>query len=236
MEHNKRWISWDKIRGFVGKEDPVILEIGCNDGSDSLNFLREFPGVRLHCFEPDPRPIAKFKSRIHDPRCTLYEIAISDHDGFATLHMSGGTFENAPKEDWDYSSSINRPTGHLETFTWCTFERQTEVPTLRLDHWLAGHPEIVEIDFIWADVQGAEHQLIAGGVEALARTRYFYTEYYDRPMYEGQISQREILRRLPAFAPVATYEGCNILLRNKVLVPGRLGRIWQRVRKICGSA
>ncbi|MEN9248224.1 MAG: hypothetical protein Q6L50_08560 [Gloeomargarita sp. GMQP_bins_120] len=32
-------------------------------------------------------------------------------------------------------------------------------------------------DFIWADVQGAEVDLIQGGLQALANTRYFYTEY-----------------------------------------------------------
>ena len=41
------------------------------------------------------------------------------------------------------------------------------------------------IDLIWADVQGAEADLIEGGTEALRRTRYFYTEYNNQELIRG---------------------------------------------------
>lgn len=70
------------------------------------------------------------------------------------------------------------------------------------------------------DVQGAESDVIAGGQKTLGRTRFIYTEYSDRELYEGQLSLRSILDLLPAFEVVTLYpreiEG-DVLLRNKVL-------------------
>lgn len=50
-----------QIVSLLDKPDPVIFDIGCNDGSDAQRFLRLLPGAQLYCFEPDPRPVARFK-------------------------------------------------------------------------------------------------------------------------------------------------------------------------------
>ncbi|MBI3861225.1 MAG: FkbM family methyltransferase [Planctomycetia bacterium] len=207
-----------EMRALVGRDDPLVFELGCNDGIDSANFLREFPGITLHCFEPDRRPLARFRERISDPRCTLHEFAIGAADGEVEFHLSGGNPPDGRMNDWDLSSSLRRPTGHLAAHPWCTFDRKMTVQTRSLDSWLAGRPEITVVDFIWADIQGAECDLIAGGAAALQeRTRYLYTEFYEQPMYDGQIAGQEILDRLPAFECIGVYEGYNMLLRNRQL-------------------
>ena len=150
------------IHELVDRDDPLILEIGCNDGTDTVEFLTTFPRCLIHCFECDPRPISDFRRKIVDPRARLYEIAISDHDGTAILHMSGGTTAGAHKDDWDFSSSLLAPKLHLEQNPWVTFERDLEVPTVHLDAWAEMSIPGRTVDFIWMDVQGAEHLVIAG--------------------------------------------------------------------------
>src|ERR1700734_4400073 len=54
-------LTHEAIAALVGKPDPVILEIGCNDGTDTLALLRVMPQASFHCFEPDARAIARFK-------------------------------------------------------------------------------------------------------------------------------------------------------------------------------
>lgn len=209
-------LTCPEIRRCIERDNPVVLELGCNDGSDSANFLQEFARINLHCFEPDPRPIKRFRDRINDSRCTLHEIAIGAFDGEVELIQSGGVPPDGRMEDWDLSSSIRKPTGHLKHHQWCTFDRSCTVQIRSLDSWLDSHPELETIDFIWADLQGAELDLLVGGARSLAeRVRYLYTEFYDQPMYEGQIDSMEILRRLPAFECIGIYEGYNLLLRNR---------------------
>jgi len=213
-----------EIHALLDCDDPVILEIGCNDGTDTIRFLNEFPRARIFCFEPDPRPLARFVRgpcvELH--RCQVMSAAVADVDGFSKFHLSGGYPPTGKhpadaQEDWDFSSSLSEPTGHLTWSPWCTFTRAILVPTIRLDTWLGGHPELDKIDFIWADVQGAEEKLIRGGRETLKRTAWFYTEFYDRPMYLGQPSLERMQQLLPDFNLEAIYGGDNALFRNRRL-------------------
>jgi hypothetical protein len=115
------------------------------------------------------------------------------------------------------SGSIRKPKEHLDVYPWCKFESKIVVKTRTLDSW-AREEGVGVIDLIWADVQGAEADLIAGGKEALRRTRYFYTEYSNAELYEGQANLKQLLRLLPDFHVVHRYEN-DILLRN-VRFPG----------------
>ena len=222
MNEINHGLTASEIHAILDIDNPVMLEIGCNDGTDTESFLTEFPGVHLHCFDPDPRPLSRF---VRGPcvgikQCTLTIAAMSDVDGFAEFHLSGGKPPRGqhPKEaaqDWDLSSSLSKPTGHLDYSPWCTFDRKIIVPTLRLDTWYATKPDVDRIDFIWADVQGAEEKLIKGGKRTLLNTAWFYTEFYDSPMYAGQPNLRRIDELLPGFELVATYDRYNALFRNK---------------------
>lgn len=43
------------------KQDPVILDIGCYDGADSLHCLRLCPEAQLYWFEPAPGAVASLR-------------------------------------------------------------------------------------------------------------------------------------------------------------------------------
>lgn len=69
------------LPALLGKQDPVILEIGCNDGGQTRDFLRLFDQARIYAFEPDPRARQRFSAAVDDPRVALFDIAISDKTG-----------------------------------------------------------------------------------------------------------------------------------------------------------
>ena len=83
---------------------------------------------------------------------------------------------------------------------------------MRLDYWTALN-KIGNIDFIWADVQGAEEDLILGGRQTLKRTRFFYTEYYDNECYAGQINLDKIYDLVNQFLILKKYKN-DVLLEN----------------------
>lgn len=204
------------IKKMLQKDNPVVLEIGASCGGDTLKFLKEFPNIQLYCFEPDPRCIEIHRKRIKDERCKLYEIAISDLDGQVEFYQSGGQKPNINlSHDWLASSSIKKPKEHLNKCSWCTFENKIAVQTCRLDTW-AKENEIEEIDFIWADVQGAEENLIKGGFKTLSHTKYFYTEFDNDEMYEGQLNLNQIKALLPSFKDIEYYQN-NVLFKNTEL-------------------
>jgi hypothetical protein len=96
-----------------------------------------------------------------------------------------------------------------------TFGESVPVQTITLDSLCEQH-DIGIIDFVWADIQGAEGEMIRGGRAALARTRYLFTEYSDDEMYRGQPSLNEILAMLPTFRVLELWPD-DVLLENQAL-------------------
>ena len=167
-------------------ENPVVLEIGAAEGEDTLRYVAALLGLQRPytylAIEPDPKNIAKLEEHVLRKNFHLCPFAIGDHDGPAPWRSS-----NHP-----YSGSVKEPIEHLTLYRHITFGNRIEVPMERLDSL-----GLEKVDWIWCDVQGAEDLVIAGGLETLARTRFFYTEYIETEAYQGQIGRDEIHRRLP---------------------------------------
>ena len=206
-----------KLPYLVGKDDPVILDIGCNDGSHTLAFLKLFENAKVFAFEPDRRALQSFREKVNDDRAKLYEIAISDKDDVVDFHVSDGIppgdHADLRPGGWDLSGSIKKPKKHLAMNPWCTFDETIQVKTKRLDTWCR-EEGITKIDLVWADVQGAEEDLIRGGLDSLNRTHFLYTEYSDDELYEGQINLRKIRKLLPDFKIVQRFD-YDVLLENR---------------------
>lgn len=208
-------LSAGEIRALVDKDDPVILEIGANCGQTTVELLKAIPGATIHAFEPDPRAIAKFRNAIQNPRVHLYQCAIGSVNGTVTFHQSSGA-EDQPhySQGWDQSGSIRRPNTHLQVWPWVKFERQIEVNIMTLDSW-SEQRQVAAADFIWADVQGAESDLIEGAARFLRSVRFFYTEYSNEEWYEGQVTLANLAGRLPDFDLVRRYQ-MDVLFKNKL--------------------
>jgi FkbM family methyltransferase len=220
----ERPIEMRELRSLLMREDPTILELGAHNGWNTMQFLESFSSSFVHCFECDPRPLKNLKKvlkkRKVKKRVFVYEIAVSDKCGEHVFFQSGGHPSTDFKAEWDCSSSLLEPTGHLEHFPWCNFNRRIYVNTISLDSWYVENkkrlPELV--DLIWADLQGAEHLMIKGGKTVLDRTRYLFCEYYNTPMYAGQRNMQELFDMLGSnWQPLATYEGYNFLAVNTIL-------------------
>jgi len=111
--------------------------------------------------------------------------------------------------------STQAPKRHLVVNPWCHFDNRSLVQVRRLDSWTDEYGIETE-DFIWADMQGAEVDLVRGGRRTLDRTRFLYTEYNNEEMYEGQVDLTTLLGMLPDFTIVRQYNG-DVLLRNRRL-------------------
>jgi len=231
-------ISRDLVRACVDKEDPTILDIGCNDGWHTRWFLETFEHPQLYCFEPDPRAIARFKSRVGQrANVHLFEMALSDHCGEIDFHQSSGQStsdeDNWTKatrpEGWDAAGSIRQAKEHLTAVPWVTFDQTIRVPTSTLDVWCREH-NIGPIDFVWMDVQGAEMDVFGGATEALGRTRFIYTEYSNRELYEGQTDLRGLIKHLRGFDTVVRYSD-DILFSNKKLVGSSTAALARKLQR-----
>ena len=173
----------------------TIIEIGAHDGrhSDLIRFLcRERP--RYLAIEPDPRNVKVLTDAGHD----FLPIAVSSESGEAPWFASSGITPGTNGRQHTDSSSLKRPTKHLEQHPWCEFQQSGTVRTLTLDtatDLILEESESV-IDLVWADVQGAQLEVIRGGKKTLSRTRFLFIEVHPEPLYEGEPSLKTLRREL----------------------------------------
>lgn len=187
--------------GALDRAKPLVLvEVGAARGQDTQRLATLFPRARVIAFEPDPRNLEHLARMPWPPTVTIIPAAIGDTIGYTEFHLSDGMHPSDPTErtrPWTYSSSLKTPDPHMgELYPWVKFGQRVRVPMTTLDA-LVDDYKLDRLDLVWADVQGAEDMLVAGGQRALARTRFFFTEYADRPQYSGQIGLDEIHGRLP---------------------------------------
>jgi FkbM family methyltransferase len=207
------------IKDFIKSLDiQTFVEIGMHFGTDTVDFRKMFPNARIVCFEPDPRNIEMIKKLGHDKLCELYELAVSNTDQSMDFYLSSGNSTGLLRDplltnnDWSCSSSLKKPTGHLDLHKWITFPKSVKVQCTKLDEF---EPlKNTKIDFMWVDVQGAEDIVFSCASQTLKNTHYVYTEYCNRELYEGQLNLQEILKLFgPAFKVIYDYGG-DVLLQN----------------------
>jgi 2-O-methyltransferase len=198
--------------------DWVIFELGAHLGSDTFNLRKIFPHGKLIAFEPDSRNFRALCQKdftvghvLHTPK--LVNAAIGAKDGKAVLYQSSGhPPDHDPASNHTASSSICKPKKDTG-FDWLSFENKEIVPVYTLDAYCSRN-RIDHIDFIWSDIQGAELDMIKGGQNMLAKTRYLYTEY-GQTTYESSVGLDDILKGLPGEWEVVEQYQWDVLLKNK---------------------
>lgn len=209
----------EHVRSAVaGATRPIIAEIGAARCEDTSSILNEVVSAsadgayEYYAFEPDPRNIRSIKDHAVNFGIHLIPAAVGNANQRTKFYQSSGINPSFGYEH-TLSGSLKAPVDHLNAHPWCKFDSQIEVRMMTLDSFMDTW-SVPHFDFIWCDVQGAEDLVIAGAQRALARTRFFYTEYYDSTMYEGQIPAQEIHRRLPGQWQIVQQWPNDILFAN----------------------
>ena len=209
IPQTKDWFSQDK--------DFVILDVGCYNGLDGLEYLDDVgkDRCRLFSFEADPK-IAKIvredhKSLIKDGNMTLIESAVSNVDGELTWHQSRiiDTNQNAP------SGTIKFPRGHMDHHKHIGF-KETKVPSIKLDTWFEQQDDVDMIDFMHVDVNGGEKEFIEGALTTLKEhTKFLWMEFMTKTgHWEDAHDGKELIRENFALVGIV---GFNQLWMNHTL-------------------
>lgn len=184
---------------------PRIIEIGAHHGEDGP-FLDSLgmggPGLHIMC-EPDP---SNCKQIVHGQNRKILQIAVGAIHSVRDFYPSEGV-------DATGSGSLLVPTGHLEHFPDTKFTRIINVACFTLDEIFFDY-NVGHIDLIYADMQGAEAEMIRGGPHALAKTRFAFMEAEEIELYAGQTLKPDLIKMLDGWTLVEDF-GANILMRNE---------------------
>lgn len=215
------------LKRLICIENPIIIEVGCYDGEDTVELINQFDRPTVYAFDADDRSIELFHRKTDEnvrKKVVFNKLALSNLDGevlwFASNSKTRRHYED--QDSWSASSSIKGPKDCLQVFSDITFENCQSVLSMKLDTWAKKNINHDVIDLLWADVNGAERDFILGSLETLSKTRFFYTEFSKTEnvqLYQDAISRSEILELLPEFEEVGVFSYMgnygNVLLRNK---------------------
>lgn len=232
-------ISIDKIHELVGNRDQVVIfEVGCADGTDTRQFLNKFgKNMKIYTFDPDPTNIramsgeggvdvkgnSNTKLRT-DGRHTFTPVAISAQDGRTVFTRSRNVNGPGGGVDWGrYSGSIYEPKTIVNSpkygnrWPMIQYDEKIEVTTRSIDSFCEEN-NIEHIDFMWMDVQGAEKEVFLGAKNMIGKIDYIYTEYHEEEMYEGATNLQTITNLLSGYDMVQNWpyndvEGGDVLFK-----------------------
>ena len=204
---SKNFFSSNDIDYIFSKNtDQIILDIGTHSGFEIHDMLNLNTNLKIYAFECDLKAIKVFKKiwkkHINSGKILLTEKAISDKSGISIFYPSISKQSKKTEssvEEWTMSGSIKEPKGHLNLHN-VTFGEGVEVKTISLDEFYQTNLKNNMIDFIYADVNGGERELINGGLKTLnSYTKYFYTEFDDNELYKDQPNLNWITNKLKNF-------------------------------------
>ena len=160
-------------------KNPTIIEAGCADGSDTIKFGKKFIDGRIYGFEPLPHlyEIAKETTKSFE-NVKIFKYALGDEDN-KIVELFTGSPDNV-----HHSSSLLKPTNHLEIFPDINFLNSVNVETITLRKVIEDLG-INEIDLLWLDLQGFELKVLTADIKILTKIRFIHLEAHLVELYDG---------------------------------------------------
>lgn len=159
------------------RDDSIIIEAGAASGTDTLWFSQNFPSGRIFAFEPLTISFNKTIQRIANcDNVEVYNVALGPTESTEELYVSSNRV----------SSSLLKPTGHIQFHPRISFENKSTVRTINLDNFLENQ-RVEKVDLMWLDMQGYEPTVLLHSPETLEKTRYLYSEVSLKEMYANSV-------------------------------------------------
>ena len=168
-------------------KNPTIIEAGCADGSDTIKFGKKYIDGRIYGFEPLPHlyEIAKENTKSFE-NVKIFKYALGDEDN-KIVELFTGSPDNV-----HHSSSLLKPTNHLEIFPDINFLNSVNVETITLRKVIEDLG-INEIDLLWLDLQGFELKVLAADLKVLTKVRFIHLEAHLVELYDGAPLINEVI-------------------------------------------
>ncbi|MFC1626592.1 FkbM family methyltransferase [Patescibacteria group bacterium] len=126
------------------KNDDWVIDIGAHIGTDSIHIAKQYPGIRVLCFEPLPENYTLLKKNI---------IANGISENITALQMGIASTKGKKKLYIDESNSGG------SSLSFEQLEKSIEIQSTTLEHIVKQH-NIKRIPFLKMDCEGCEYDIL----------------------------------------------------------------------------
>ncbi len=169
-------------------ENPIVLEAGANDGTDTLKMSKFWPEGYIYTFEPQAQLMPKLQEKLEECKnVTIFPLALNSYTGTATF------YQNAKN---DGSSSLLEAADRYRGVFYV--DTELKVPCITLSDWMV-QEEIDHIDFIWLDIEGAELFVLQHSGDLLNQAKVIFIEMNFKEFRKGMSQYRDVAALLEGY-------------------------------------
>jgi len=182
----------DSHMADLNREDAVIFHVGANAGQEIEKFCQFFNSGKIYCFEANPSCVPLLEKTIEKNRVIWessdrnFEVAVINAaicrgntdtvNLYRNIEKHGDAHQSAtimPK-DRDYSIKLDQRNHH--------HKESVSVKAVSIDQFSKNN-DIGHIDLLWADIEGAQGEMLLGAKNKLPEIDYIFIEW--TPLWGG---------------------------------------------------
>ncbi len=180
--------------------EPIIVDGGANIGIASLFFSTIYPNATIYAFEPSVENVTTYRDNMKwNENATIYNKALCDSVGLVDLQVS---------ECSRYHSLYRSD----------SMDDIRKVESTSLSDWIRNE-NILKIDILKLNVEGAEQDVILGLNDNMSKVRYivgeFHPEYLNEETFKQELTKRHFkINRFAKYGnTVKVFEAQNMMFR-----------------------
>ena len=150
-------------------EEPIIFDVGANDGESIERFKKIFSKFKIYSFEPDENAYQRLKKKYHSKQnIEIYDFGISNKNGvqkfYSYAHDKISSLMQLDANSKLYKSrKIAKKSGD-------DFEKLKNIKLVKLDSFVKDK-SISRINILKIDVQGYEPEVIEGAKDLIENNK-----------------------------------------------------------------
>jgi FkbM family methyltransferase len=202
-EYLKKFSRQKTLEYLISDKQPIIFDIGANNGSSLYEFRGWWPSSDVHCFEPQKECWPDLEKLAEDPNnlgnTYIHKFAVgsinSERENFYTHDLNTGISGlhklNIDSKDSVLLNDLRGDDIRLDAYS-KTINHQRLVPVRRLDTFLEEQQGLDKIHLMKLDVQGHEVEVLKGMGDKLSNVAVILTELNFYDLYEKNLSFLEL--------------------------------------------
>jgi len=149
------------LPGLIDKTDPVLFDVGANDGKTTIDFKNAFPNAHIYAFEPNKKSFSILRDNCKDKNIICINLGFGSNDEEKILYT--------------YKNDLGSPHASLYENVFTDIHKDTNIDCLEIELTMldkfAENNSIDYIEFLKIDTEGNEFSILQGAQKLLEEER-----------------------------------------------------------------
>jgi FkbM family methyltransferase len=190
-------------RVLTKMKNPVVFDVGANEGEYAKLVLKFNDEAEIHTFEPQPYTFSRLEKLSRKKGVHTANLALGDRSGRIALY------------DYDQTGSPHAsPVQGVIKKTWKKEEKEFKVNVEKLDNY-AKNKNVGKIDLLKIDTEGYEYKVIKGASEFISKGKVSVIQIeFNKMNIESKTFLRDLIDKLADYKIYRLIPNGSVQIKN----------------------